>query len=196
MRFQHTLIGVLVSVLIAACGAPPDPNACTTDDDCMDGYTCDYVDTCNTDCSSFGGCKTGYICSFSECIEESEEGPGEDASEALCSNTCNYPGDGECDDGGVGSDYSVCAFGTDCDDCGPRDASDAAGAGGGGGATGGGGVDEDECDYDTQCPSQEACIASRCQPVECTSDSHCSGCNRCIGHYCSYCGEGPYGCYC
>ena len=39
-----------------------------------------------------------------------------------CPNTClgagpEYANDGECDDGGPGSAYSVCAFGTDCNDC-------------------------------------------------------------------------------
>jgi bacterioferritin-associated ferredoxin len=39
----------------------------------------------------------------------------------LCLDTCPYAFDGECDDGGPGSLYSVCGFGTDCGDCGPRD---------------------------------------------------------------------------
>jgi hypothetical protein len=38
----------------------------------------------------------------------------------LCTNTCSFASDGDCDDGGEGSDYSLCEFGTDCDDCGPR----------------------------------------------------------------------------
>ena len=37
-----------------------------------------------------------------------------------CTDTCPWAGDGECDDGGPGSDYSVCPYGTDCSDCGPR----------------------------------------------------------------------------
>jgi hypothetical protein len=42
-----------------------------------------------------------------------------------CKNTCeggnlSTVGDGSCDDGGRGSVYSVCAYGTDCEDCGPR----------------------------------------------------------------------------
>ena len=41
-----------------------------------------------------------------------------------CENTCpGYPlwaNDGVCDDAGPGSEYDVCAFGTDCADCGPR----------------------------------------------------------------------------
>lgn len=39
---------------------------------------------------------------------------------ALCSNGCKYYGDGECDDGGWSSMYSVCSYGTDCTDCGKR----------------------------------------------------------------------------
>lgn len=37
-----------------------------------------------------------------------------------CSNTCSYRNDGDCDDGGPGSDYSLCALGTDTADCGSR----------------------------------------------------------------------------
>lgn len=39
---------------------------------------------------------------------------------SLCTDTCRDAGDGWCDDGGEGSDYSICALGTDCGDCGPR----------------------------------------------------------------------------
>ena len=52
----------------------------------------------------------------------------------VCSNTCvssspfdsgssmamYYAGDGECQDGGPGSELPFCTFGTDCTDCGPR----------------------------------------------------------------------------
>lgn len=38
----------------------------------------------------------------------------------LCTNTCRFEGDGDCDDGGPGADYGLCALGTDCRDCGPR----------------------------------------------------------------------------
>ena len=40
-----------------------------------------------------------------------------------CTNTCSYPSDGDCDDGGPGSEYSNCYLGTDCVDCGSRDSS-------------------------------------------------------------------------
>jgi len=35
-----------------------------------------------------------------------------------CDNTCQWTHDSTCDDGGVGSEYDVCAKCTDCDDCG------------------------------------------------------------------------------
>jgi len=38
----------------------------------------------------------------------------------LCSDCCYAAHDGECDDGGPGSLYVACKFGTDCDDCGDR----------------------------------------------------------------------------
>lgn len=46
--------------------------------------------------------------------------------EGLCTNTCHWPNDNLCDDGGTSDDggvdshYSVCEYGTDCDDCGKR----------------------------------------------------------------------------
>ena len=42
------------------------------------------------------------------------------ASSGSCSNVCKHPADNICDDGGWGSDYGACDFGTDCADCGPR----------------------------------------------------------------------------
>ena len=42
------------------------------------------------------------------------------AQTELCTNTCNVKQDGACDDGGPGSEYSQCAYGTDCEDCGAR----------------------------------------------------------------------------
>ena len=38
----------------------------------------------------------------------------------LCSETCNFASDVDCDDGGPGSDFNACTYGTDCTDCGPR----------------------------------------------------------------------------
>jgi hypothetical protein len=33
-------------------------------------------------------------------------------------NSCNYAEDGDCDDGGLGSEFTLCTLGTDCEDCG------------------------------------------------------------------------------
>lgn len=37
-----------------------------------------------------------------------------------CNDSCLYTSDGDCDDGGPGSEYSLCEHGTDCSDCAPR----------------------------------------------------------------------------
>eukprot|EP00966_Prymnesium_polylepis_P010345 238715-Prymnesium_polylepis.1 len=37
-----------------------------------------------------------------------------------CADTCRYSSDGDCDDGGAGSEYSACTGGSDCTDCGTR----------------------------------------------------------------------------
>ena len=42
-----------------------------------------------------------------------------------CTETCVYASDGDCDDGGSGSEFSVCTLGTDCTDCGQRQTLDA-----------------------------------------------------------------------
>ena len=38
----------------------------------------------------------------------------------LCTNNCYWRNDGDCDDGGSGSDYNSCDHGSDCGDCGQR----------------------------------------------------------------------------
>lgn len=38
----------------------------------------------------------------------------------ICQNSCRWDDDGECDDGGHGAMTRLCAFGTDCADCGVR----------------------------------------------------------------------------
>lgn len=46
--------------------------------------------------------------------------PDSGGGETLCTDTCEFNGDGDCDDGGPNSDFSLCTYGTDCTDCGPR----------------------------------------------------------------------------
>ena len=38
----------------------------------------------------------------------------------FCEDACNFASDGDCDDGGPGSEYGECSVGTDCSDCGQR----------------------------------------------------------------------------
>lgn len=42
----------------------------------------------------------------------------------VCLHVCTYSADGECDDGGPGSEFAGCNYGTDCSDCGERNSSD------------------------------------------------------------------------
>ena len=47
-------------------------------------------------------------------------GPPFGATRTTCADTCNLASDNDCDDGGPGAEFSICALGTDCTDCGPR----------------------------------------------------------------------------
>ena len=43
------------------------------------------------------------------------------SAQTICTNTCTYFSDGECDDGGPGAEFTgSCDIFTDCADCGPR----------------------------------------------------------------------------
>jgi len=111
----------------------------------------------------------------------------EDSHCSSCRTTCRYAGDGDCDDGGEGAEFSVCSLATDCDDCGERDislvchehgdeatnpnyracaAKIAKGA---------------DCNRDEQCLSS-ACKSSEC--VECESHSHCPENQYCDDNMC------------
>jgi len=57
-------------------------------------------------------------------------------------------------------------------------------------------VNDNSCSSHSDCGYKERCIGSVCQSVDCTSDSHCSGCRKCSSNRCVACGSGPYGCYC
>jgi len=46
--------------------------------------------------------------------------PAPPPAPGLCTNTCFYASDGVCDDGGPGSEWTDCAYGIDCVDCGVR----------------------------------------------------------------------------
>ena len=46
--------------------------------------------------------------------------PAQPPLPTVCTSSCIHLSDNDCDDGGPGSHYALCAFGTDCEDCGPR----------------------------------------------------------------------------
>ena len=94
------------------------------DPGCCDGTVClnyepDLSSSCSTSCVTHEECVTGccapttqqstYCFTAKFCDDFGK-----------CINTCQFADDGECDDGGPGSDYELCAFGTDCLDCGGR----------------------------------------------------------------------------
>lgn len=61
------------------------------------------------------------ICILVACTGNSDNnGGGPPNPNEVCSNTCQYHNDGQCDDGAPGADTADCAYGTDCADCGPR----------------------------------------------------------------------------
>ena len=105
----------------------PEPNEdgmlCTNtcrhahDGDCDDGGPDSDFDLCEygTDCAD---------CGPRPPQQESSSGAdsSDGSSEMICTNTCEYANDGDCDDGGPNSDYDLCEYGTDCNDCGPRPA--------------------------------------------------------------------------
>ena len=91
------------------------PSTCysqTCDDWAASGYTCSVLaDQYGCDCS---GCS---------CPPSPSPPPSWPAgTPVLCAESCNYASDGICDDGGPGSQYVDCSQGTDCIDCGPRQA--------------------------------------------------------------------------
>jgi hypothetical protein len=106
--------------------APPPPRA--------PGTVC--VENCNW--SSDGDCDDGgpgaeYAdCGYgADCIDcgvrqgqPPRAPPPPRAPFTICTEICNWSSDGDCDDGGPGSEFQQadCPFGTDCTDCGPRQA--------------------------------------------------------------------------
>ena len=93
-------------------------NACrfAFDGECDDGGPGSDYAVCGfgTDCDDCGVRRAG---------EGGGPGP-QPGGQELCTDTCQWAGDGECDDGGVGAMYAECDLGTDCTDCGPRSADD------------------------------------------------------------------------
>lgn len=94
-------------------------NTCVTanDGECDDGGLDSLYSICDlgTDCNDCGA--RGAVQGQGSANPTQNAFAGE---HELCSDTCGTSHDGECDDGGPDSLYSICDFGTDCADCGPR----------------------------------------------------------------------------
>jgi hypothetical protein len=88
-------------------------NTCGTanDGECDDGGAGSLYSICDlgTDCNDCGPRNMAR-----------QVAPSNQGGTAGCTNTCGTSNDGECDDGGPGSMYSICDLGTDCNDCGAR----------------------------------------------------------------------------
>lgn len=99
-------------------GPGPDPLMCDDscpyafDGECDDGGPGSLYDYCDlgTDCGDCGP-------------RDPHAEPIQPLEVLFCDDTCPYAFDGECDDGGPGSLYDYCDYGSDCGDCGPRSSS-------------------------------------------------------------------------
>lgn len=90
---------------------------CCGDQECL-GHEDENLWMCSEPCSLHSECSSGCCISIEElegfyCSLES-------AGCLKCMDSCYWAKDGSCDDGGPGSDFSICELGTDCSDCGNR----------------------------------------------------------------------------
>jgi len=98
--------------------------ACTCTPDCV-GRTCGddgcggTCGTCTTGTCVGGTCSCTPNCTGRTCGDDGCGGSCGTCG-SLCTDSCTYAYDFECDDGGPFSDWSLCPLGSDCFDCGPR----------------------------------------------------------------------------
>ena len=141
------LVVLALSTFFVSC----DQNR-TCRKECENGY-CD-----DGDCVCFSG-YSGQWCATSSSGGSSSGGSssgGSSSGGGICTNTCQYANDGVCDDGGPGSTYNVCTYGTDCNDCGIRyGTSSSGGSSSGSSSSSGGGTTGQLMVYNTNsqpCP--------------------------------------------
>ncbi|MFK7986977.1 MAG: hypothetical protein AB8I08_13210 [Sandaracinaceae bacterium] len=186
-----------VSSTAPAPGPTPTPAA----EGCSD--TCRYANDGECDDggpgASYAACALGTDCG--DCGPRSGDTrtppPPPEPAASICSDTCTWANDGECDDGGFGAEYAGCALGTDCGDCGPREATSA-------GSTPAptpspAGDVGDLCSSAASCGGALSCRAAVSDPslhccVEgaqaCGSGSDCCGYMDCISGVCQLRGSG------
>jgi len=112
-----------------------DSDGYRADVDCDDGDSyltpadgdSDGYSTCDGDCDDDDeGTYPGAPESIWDDIDSDCDGSvidydiGSGVDGLVCSDECSYASDGDCDDGGPDSDFTLCALGTDCSDCGAR----------------------------------------------------------------------------
>jgi hypothetical protein len=128
---------------LEAVGSLGGEQACSSDSQCASGLCVTDQDGVNV---CFAACTSGDTCSLGSCGPAADlvdldpvmdglggatamacgmapSAPGTGGSNnngGMCTDTCQWANDGVCDDGGPGSEYSVCGLGTDCGDCGAR----------------------------------------------------------------------------
>ena len=95
--------------------APSRCHSCLAYPECMQTLYCAIVDR-PTLCSQIGSFSGACGSAPRYCSEQC----GMYAHCLLCTDTCTFDGDGDCDDGGSGSEYTSCPAGSDCADCGIR----------------------------------------------------------------------------
>lgn len=97
------------------------------------GPQIEYCDVC--ECGEAIGDLQAYCGGFSETADSDRASAPLSftpltSTHSYCSDSCDYSYDGVCDDGGLGAEYSICTYGTDCSDCGSRSADGSAGSSG------------------------------------------------------------------
>lgn len=150
------------------CGADPVCGAsCGMCAGACDDGACLDTTGCTPTCSAAEECVSGT------CVPRATDG--------ICLETCAYSGDGECDDGGEGSDTALCVLGTDCTDCGPRGVP-ACSCGGRECGDDGCGTSCGSCDAGESCSAAGACVSGcvpSCVGAECGDDGCGGSCGSC-----------------
>jgi hypothetical protein len=116
MRFAFAPLALIAAAALPASSSAQSmlcTNTCSTafDNECDDGGPG----------SLYSICELGSDCSDCGPRPQANAAPPAPAGmDDLCTNTCSTAFDNECDDGGPGSLYSICDYGSDCSDCGRR----------------------------------------------------------------------------
>jgi hypothetical protein len=176
-----------------ACRAAEDVVACLYDDFAMECegdrlaefWACmDRSGTTSEELCSEGACglDAAAVCDAIDCVTSllaleawptcAADLPELCDGSLVCEDTCDWSGDGVCDDGGEGASTDVCDHGTDCTDCGLREAPTAEECLRPGG--------EDDCTAHTDCCAGSICVrfdsGARCAD-SCETAADCaSGC--------------------